>query len=115
MLSKATQNGVQVRNATIYDICDEPILECKNPSEPGKNLKKLYKKLFGNPLFKHFILRWCSHPAIFRSQVGPYQEMMRAAMQADYDNWQDKEWIEKTFAPLAKLLDRIKDPEWRIR
>ncbi|WP_319778711.1 hypothetical protein [Maridesulfovibrio sp.] len=104
-----------MRNATIYDICDGPILKCKNPTVPGENLRKLYKKLFGNPLFKHFILRWCSHPAIFQSKIGPYQEMMKAAMQATYENWADKEWVETTFAPLAKLLDRVQDPQWRIR
>ncbi|GKT30298.1 hypothetical protein ADUPG1_005464, partial [Aduncisulcus paluster] len=41
--------------------------------------------------------------------------MMEAAMQASYENWQDKQWIEATFAPLATLLDRVQDPQWRIR
>lgn len=104
-----------MKHATIYDICDQAILESTDISEPGNNLRKLYKKLFGNPLLKHFILRWCTHPSIPMEKITPYREMMNAAMHADYDNWQDKAWIEKTFAPLAGLLNRVKDPQWRIR
>lgn len=101
--------------ASVYDICDDPILKSGKVGEPGENLRKLYKKLFGNPLLKHFILRWCTHPSISKEKVGPYQSMMSAAMQASYENWQDREWIENTFEPLANLLNRVKDPQWRIR
>ncbi|WP_320170749.1 hypothetical protein [Maridesulfovibrio sp.] len=101
--------------ATVYDICNDPILNTEKPGMPGESLRKLYKKLFGNPFLKHFVLRWCSHPAIPMEKVGPYRDMMSAAMQADYENWQNREWIEKTFAPLAELLDRVQDPQWRIR
>ncbi|CCO25440.1 hypothetical protein [Maridesulfovibrio hydrothermalis] len=104
-----------MKHATIYDICDVPVLKKTNISEPGKNLRKLYKKLFGNPLLKHFILRWCSHPSIPMGKIEPYRDMMNAAMTATYDNWQDTVWIKKTFAPLEALLNRVKNPQWRIR
>ena len=104
-----------MKNATIYDICDSAILKSSNISEPGSNLRKLYKKLFGNPFLKHFILRWCSHPSIPMEKIAPYHEMMETAMNASYENWQDKGWIKTTFSPLAGLLNRVKDPQWRIR
>lgn len=101
--------------ATVYDICDKAILECKSPGEPGKNLRQLYKKLFCNPFLKYFVLRWCDHPEIAKGSEGPYRQMMESAMSATHENWQSKEWIEQTFAPLAALLDKIDEPQWRIR
>lgn len=104
-----------MKHATVYDICDAAILHSKSISEPGKNLRKLYKKLFCNPFLKYFILRWCTHPEIPKGSEGVYKEMMSKAMSADFDNWQDKNFIEKTFAPLAELLNKVQEPEWRIR
>lgn len=101
--------------ATVYDICDKAILNCKSPSAPGKNLCKLYKKLFGNPFLKYFILRWCKHPDITQESKDQYIKMISKAMSATYENWQDKEWISNTFAPLIMLLDKIEEPQWRIR
>jgi hypothetical protein len=49
------------------------------------------------------------------TEISGYQEMMRKAMQASSDNWQDAQWIEITFRPLAQLLDRIENPRWQQR
>ncbi|WP_027177982.1 hypothetical protein [Maridesulfovibrio bastinii] len=104
-----------MKRATVYDICDKPVLGTKNSGEPGSNLRKLYKKLFCNPFLKYFILRWCGHPSILNNSKEKYVQMMSAAMQATHENWQDKDWIETTFAPLAELLDKVQEPEWRVR
>jgi hypothetical protein len=114
--TKKGQKEPQVmKRATVYDICDKPVLGIKNSKEPGSNLRKLYKKLFCNPFLKYFILRWCGHPSILNNSKEKYVQMMSAAMQATHENWQDKNWIETTFAPLAELLDKVQEPEWRVR
>ncbi|WP_291326433.1 hypothetical protein [Desulfovibrio sp. UCD-KL4C] len=104
-----------MKHATIYNICDGPILKSQTISEPGKNLQKLYRKLFGNPLLKHFLLRWCSHPDIPMQKVEIYRNMISQAMIATYEDWQNPQWTQKTFAPLTALLNKVNDPQWRIR
>ncbi|SFN25625.1 hypothetical protein SAMN05216386_0150 [Nitrosospira briensis] len=103
------------RNANLYEICDQPILggECHTP--PGFNLRFVYQKLAGHPVLKYLILEHCRHPAIKLTEISPYQEMMRKAMQASADNWQDPLWIEATFGCLARLLDSIENPHWQQR
>jgi hypothetical protein len=41
--------------------------------------------------------------------------MMRKAMRATIDDWQDAQWIETTFCPLIQLLDNIDPPHWQQR
>jgi hypothetical protein len=41
--------------------------------------------------------------------------MMTKATQASIENWQDAQWIETTFRPLAQLLDGIENPRWQQR
>lgn len=103
------------KHANIYDICDTPILQGSARHEPGRNLRRLYKRSAGNFLLKMFILRGCRHPLITRDQISNYQEMITAAMQADKRNWLDHGWIESNFAPIARLLDEIEPPKWSIR
>jgi hypothetical protein len=103
------------RNANLYDICDQPILEEECLTPPGCNLRLIYKDLVGHPVLKHLILKGCRHPAIGLTEISGYQEMMRKAMQAGADNWQDSLWIETTFRSLARLLDRIENPQWQQR
>ncbi|MCC2682637.1 MAG: uncharacterized protein K0S36_2201 [Nitrosospira multiformis] len=103
------------RKASLYDICDQPILEGECPTPAGCNLRFIYKKLAGHPGLKYLILKGCRHPAIGLTEISPYQEMMRKAMQASADNWQDSLWIETTFGSLARLLDSIENPHWQQR
>ena len=103
------------RNANIYDICDRPLLEGECHTDPGCNLRFVYKKLVGHPALKYLILKGCRHPDIALTEISDYQEMMHKAMQASNDNWQDAQWIEITFRPLAQLLDRIENPRWQQR
>jgi hypothetical protein len=103
------------RKANIYDICDRPILKGNCPAEPGRNLRVVYKKLLGHLLLKYMILKGCRHPDIAFAEIQVYQEMMENAMQASPDNWQDAQWIETTFHPLAQLLDKIENPRWQHR
>lgn len=103
------------RNANLYDICDEPILEGKYISAAGCNLRVIYKGTVGHPILKHTILRGCRHPAIGSTEVSRFREMMRKAMHASVDNWRDPVWIETTFHPLAQLLDSIDNPRWQQR
>jgi hypothetical protein len=103
------------RKANIYDICERPILAGECHSEPGRNLRLLYKKLVAHPILKYLILKGCRHPDIAFADISCYQEMMRRAMQASPDNWQDARWIEETFRPLAQLLDGVENPRWRQR
>ncbi len=103
------------RYANIYDICDKPILNTNSPHEPGLNLRRLYKRSAGNLLLKTFILRGCRHPLISGDQIANYQDMITAAMRADKKDWLDHDWIDRTFAPIARLLDEIKPPKWSIR
>ena len=64
-----------MKHATIYNICDGPILKSQTISETWKKIcGKLYRKLFGNPLLKHFLLRWCSHPEIPMQKVEIYRK-----------------------------------------
>ncbi len=104
-----------IKNATIYDICDQQILHEDCRTEPGQNLRKVYKKLVANPLLKYLVLRGCRHPDIGLAEIGPYQAMMGMAMQASYHDWQDAQWIETTFLPLVSLLDRLESPCWQVR
>jgi len=103
------------RNASLYDVCDQPILEGECVTSPGCNLRFIYKKVAGHPVLKYLILRGCRHPDIEMTQISPYQEMMRKAMLATPDNWQDPLWIEATFRSLARLLDSIENPQWQQR
>jgi hypothetical protein len=103
------------RNANIYDICERPILEGECHTDPGRNLRLLYKKLVAHPVLKYLILKGCRHPDIAFTDISGYREMMDKAMQATLDNWQDAQWIETTFRPLAQLLDRIENPRWQQR
>lgn len=103
------------RNANIYDICDRSILKEDCLTEPGLNLRLVYRKLVGHPLLKYLILKGCRHPDISLTEIFQYQDMMRLAMHATYDNWQDPQWIESTFRLLARLLDRIENPRWQVR
>jgi hypothetical protein len=64
---------------------------------------------------KYLILKGCRHPDIPLAEISQYQCMMRLAMQATDDNWQDPQWIESTFRPLARLLDSIENPRWQVR
>ncbi|MDD1616700.1 MAG: hypothetical protein CG439_1848 [Methylococcaceae bacterium NSP1-2] len=103
------------RNANIYDICDRPVLEGDCPTESGRNLRFIYKKLIGHPAVKYLLLNWCRHPALNVTEISVYQAMMHQAMQASPDNWQDAQWIATTFRPLAQLLDSIENPRWQQR
>lgn len=103
------------RNANIYDICDRSILDGDCLTEPGRNLRIVYKKLVEHPVLKYLILKWCRHPKLKLAEIADYQVMMAKAMQANPDNWQDKQWIETTFRPLAQLLDVIDNPRWQQR
>ncbi|MDD5276879.1 MAG: hypothetical protein PHR16_12455 [Methylovulum sp.] len=44
-----------------------------------------------------------------------YQAAVRAAMQADYAHWRDANWINRTFKPVAELLDGIGKPQFQQR
>src|SRR5687768_6263732 len=103
------------RNANLYDICDQPILEGECLTPPGCNLRFIYRKVAGHPVLKYLILKGCRHPAIGWTEISCYQEMMRNAMQASADNWQDSLWIETTFRSLARLLNSIENPCWQQR
>lgn len=104
-----------MKNANIFDICDKIILKGNPTGEPGKNLKLLYKKSVNNPLLKNFILKQCRHPEINEKNIEIYQNMINAAFNAAYDDWKNDDWINKTFKPIADLLDKIKNPKWQIR
>lgn len=101
--------------ATLYDICDTPILKEQPQAEPGKHLQFLYRKSACNWLLKYLILKSCRHPQIPMRDVPAYQAAIRAAMRADYDDWRDPVWIRRTFKPIATLLDRVAEPDYRQR
>jgi hypothetical protein len=103
------------RYANIYDICDTPILKEQPYGEPGRNLKLIYQKSAGNWLLKYLILKGCRHPRIPMQEVPAYQAAIRAAMQASYEDWRDAGWINRTFKPIADLLDQIDKPHFRQR
>ena len=100
--------------ATIYDICAEP-LKRRKLSECGENFKKIYGKLIANPFLKLFVLKNIRHPGIPMSKVDVYRKMISKAAQAHVRDWDDPEWIEQNFSPLAQLLDQIEEPAWRKR
>ena len=81
---------------TIYDVCDNAILHCPNPTEPGKTLRSLYRQAVHHPALRWFVLRWCRHPEISGAQVPRLQRMFHAAMGAGYSQWRDREWILQT-------------------
>jgi hypothetical protein len=101
--------------ANLFDICDDVILNEEPKGEIGENLRLLYKKSANYFLLKTFILKGARHPDIKKSDIPLYQNMMREVMQADFSNWDDNDWINKTFKPIADLLDKIKNPIWQIR
>ncbi|MGJ0484947.1 MAG: hypothetical protein ACR65R_10475 [Methylomicrobium sp.] len=101
--------------ANIYDICDAPILKEQPYGAPGQNLKLLYHKSAGNWLLKYLILKGCRHPLIPMRMVPVYQAAIRTAMQASNEEWRDAGWIERTFSPIAELLDQISKPHFRHR
>jgi len=103
------------RKANIYDICDRAILDGDCLTEPGRSLRSVYKKVARHPLLKYAILNWCRHPDLASTEISDYQVMMTKAVQATIENWQDAQWIETTFHPLAQLLDSIEDPAWQQR
>ncbi len=103
------------KTANLYDICDDVILKTKPAGEPGENLRKIYKKIAGNFFLKTFILKGARHPDITKSKVQKYKEIFEKAMKATYENWDDEQWITKTFKPIADLLDNIKNPDFQIR
>ncbi|MGJ0515893.1 MAG: hypothetical protein ACR65O_09110 [Methylomicrobium sp.] len=101
--------------ANIYDICDTPILKEQPYGEPGRNLKLIYQKSAGNWLLKYLILKGCRHPQIPMHAVPVYQAAIRAAMQSSYEDWRNADWINRTFRPIAELLDQIGRPHFRRR
>jgi hypothetical protein len=102
-------------HATLLDLCDDPILRCPRPSEPGENLRLLYRQTACHPALKWFVLRWCRHPAVPRTNIPTFQHMLRTAMCAEYDHWRDPAWIGQTFAPLARLLNHVPPPQFQRR
>jgi hypothetical protein len=100
------ESNTAARNANIYDICDQRIRQGDCCTEPGQNLRLVYKNLAGHLLLKYLVLKECLHPDISRSQLPFYQSMMCKAMQATIDNRQDLQYTSATFEPLARLLDK---------
>ena len=99
----------------IYDICTDIIYKEKAAGEPGENLRKIFKKSVDNVLLKTFILKSCRHPEITSENADIYKNMIRSAMQATYADWANNDWINKTFKPIADLLDKIENPVWQER
>ena len=101
--------------ANLYDIC-EPVLRAESaPSEPGRNLALIFRTIPGQFFLRHLLLKSCRHPAIPMSEVPAYQAVFRAALHATPENWKSPEWIRKTLAPIAALLDRVEPVSWQQR
>lgn len=103
------------QGATLYDICAQVFRREKALSEPGRNLRLAYRRVAGHPLLKHLILRGCRRADIGSSELLQLQAMMRSALQASCEDWRNPRWIESTFRPLARLLDRVENPRWQVR
>jgi hypothetical protein len=103
------------KGATLYDICAPVFRGEKALSEPGRNLHLAYRRVAGHPLLKHLILRGCRRADIGSSELLRLQAMMRAALHASGEDWRSPSWIESTFQPLARLLDRVESPRWQVR
>jgi hypothetical protein len=60
-------------------------------------------------------MKSCRHRSIPMSEVPAYQAVFRAALHATPENWKGPEWIRKTPAPIAELLDRVEPVSWQQR
>ncbi len=103
------------KHATLYDLCDDAILRSPSPSEPGENLRLLYRHSAYHPALRWLVLRWCRHPRVSGAAVPRFQRMLGTAMRASYEQWRDRDWILQTFAPLADLLNHVPPPTFRQR
>lgn len=103
------------RSSNLYDVCDEAILSGETTTDPGRNLRLTYKTVAGNLLLKFFLLKGSRHPAIGPGELEECRAMMRTAMGATVEDWQNSAWIAETFAPLARLLDAVNNPRWQQR
>jgi hypothetical protein len=99
----------------LYDLCDAVILKERCRTEPGRNLRLVYRKVAGHPLLKLLILKGCRHSGIRPDELTALRQMMRSAIQATCQDWRNGQWIDSTFYPLARLLDRVENPRWQIR
>ena len=102
-------------NPTLYDLCDPVLRGRQAPFEQGRNLLVLYRKALGHPLLKAVVLGGCRHPAISAGRAAAIQDVLRAALEADPVCWRDPDWVARTMAPLAELLDAVQNPRWQLR
>ena len=101
--------------ATVYDVCDGPILYNRATAAPGAHLRLLYLKSLRHPLLKWFVLSGCRHASVAGGRLTALRETMAEAMAASPAHWRDEAWINRTFAPIAEMLDQIRPPRWQQR
>ena len=99
----------------LYDICSPAFRSEKTLNEPGENLRLAYRRVAGHPLLRLLILGGCRRADIGPAELQELQGMMRSALRATCEDWRNPRWIESTFQPLARLLDRVENPRWQIR
>jgi hypothetical protein len=103
------------RGFNLYELCD-PVLRrepCRH--EPGRSFRLAYRKVAGHPLLKLLVLKGCRQPELPVAQIDQLRQMIRATLGATCQDWRNPQWIESTFQPLARLLDRVRNPVWQVR
>lgn len=101
--------------ANLYDICAPLLGSEPAPHAPGRQLRKLARRVLEQPALKWFILKGCRHPGLPLAQAEPFRAMLTAAVEATPRQWRDPAWIDATFSPLAGLLDKVVSPGWQLR
>lgn len=101
--------------ASVYDVCDGPVLYNRAAAAPGAHLRLLYLESLRHPLLKWFVLSGCRHAGVAGGRLRALRESMAEAMAASPERWRDAAWINRTFAPLAEMLDQINPPRWQLR
>lgn len=99
----------------LYELC-EPVLRgepCR--TEPGRSFRLAYRKVAGHPLLKALVLRGCRLAALPAAPIEELRQMIRATLAASCQDWRNPQWIDSTFAPLARLLDQVRNPVWQFR
>ncbi|WP_051261034.1 hypothetical protein [Desulfovibrio inopinatus] len=103
------------RRLSLHGVFDHVVRSANPAHEPGKNLKLLYNTVIRHPALRFGVLCWCRLKNVSSDEVAGLRAMMKAFLAATPAEHDQEEFVRRTAAPLAALLDQVRPPLLRRR